>query len=198
MLTSVAQLSCYLLFFLRGVQVMASSSCPTGFAAISNSSDCYKFLSTPLTWFDAEKKCNTMGAHLVSINSSTKQINVLNELILANGYSSGSVWLGANDISSEGTWEWTDGALFSYNNSTWIDYDFSNCMALFIYDGSWYKYSCEVELPFVCQYSIADIGQVVSSPGRLYLRGNFYTFYLHISSSLSPLQDVSKWLHIFL
>ena len=70
------------------------------------------------------------GYHLVSVNSAAEesflhstfgpQIDIPQEVEIPRQY----VWIGYNDLVSEGDFEWTDGSLDSYNN--WAPFEPNN------------------------------------------------------------------------
>ena len=55
------------------------------------------------TWVDAENTCKALGGFLAEILTS-EQNSFLESIMFENNTS--SVWLGANDIISEGKWFW--------------------------------------------------------------------------------------------
>ena len=70
-----------------------------------------------------------------------------------------AMWIGANDVVVEGYYEWEDGSemLFRDNMNYWNGGLFGhteNCLALKLADRQWHDYSCDRELPFICQYPI--------------------------------------------
>ena len=70
-----------------------------------------------------------------------------------------AMWIGANDVVVEGYYEWEDGSemLFRDHMNYWNGGFFShreNCLALKLADRQWHDYSCDRELPFICQYPI--------------------------------------------
>jgi len=71
-------------------------------------SNCYKLIEEDLDWEGARAKCEESGAQLASIHSSAENNFVFN--MIGNGWS----WLGGNDI--DGTYMWTDGTAWSYDN----------------------------------------------------------------------------------
>ena len=71
----------------------------------------YYFYSTPTTWYCAKLVAEQLGGHLVTISSSAE--NNFVKGLCADG---SSIWMGATDKDSEGTWKWITGESFSYNN----------------------------------------------------------------------------------
>ncbi len=70
----------------------------------------YIFVETQCTWEEAKVKCEEMGGHLVTIQDADE-----NEFV--RGFVGvNSVWIGANDIDTEGTYVWITGEEFNYTN----------------------------------------------------------------------------------
>lgn len=68
----------------------------------------------------------------------------------------GSIWLGANDLAIQGTWQWqTSGRAVNYTKlnattaSVGVD---QNCMIMAGQKGNWFKYWCAYEQKYhVCE-----------------------------------------------
>ena len=73
----------------------------------------YALFSNADTWEDAEKYCESLGGHLVTINSKEE-----NDAVWAFARNSGyeSVFIGLSDAEEEGTWKWVTGEPFTYTN----------------------------------------------------------------------------------
>lgn len=69
--------------------------------------------SGPITWQQAEKRCEWKGGHLAVIESSTENF-LLYSAMKAKGYE--NAYFGFSDESSEGNWKWVDGTSTSYTN----------------------------------------------------------------------------------
>ncbi|XP_059205174.1 lactose-binding lectin l-2-like [Centropristis striata] len=70
---------------------------------------CYKYVSTQMTWADAELHCVSEGANLVSINS-LEEYNFINALIRNFDPADKLTWIGLSDTQKEGGWMWSDGS----------------------------------------------------------------------------------------
>jgi hypothetical protein len=68
----------------------------------------YKVFQENQTWTYANTECKKYGGELVSFTDNSERSWVYNNF----GY--GEWWIGLNDITSEGTWKWTDGTPYSY------------------------------------------------------------------------------------
>lgn len=69
--------------------------------------------SGPITWQQAERRCEWKGGHLAVIESSTENF-LLYSAMKAKGYE--NAYLGFSDESSEGNWKWVDGTSTAYTN----------------------------------------------------------------------------------
>ena len=69
--------------------------------------------SGPITWQQAERRCEWKGGHLAIIESSTENF-LLYSAMKAKGYE--NAYFGFSDESSEGNWKWVDGTSTSYTN----------------------------------------------------------------------------------
>lgn len=69
--------------------------------------------SGPITWQQAERRCEWKGGHLAVIESSTENF-LLYSAMKAKGYE--NAYFGFSDESSEGNWKWVDGTSTSYTN----------------------------------------------------------------------------------
>ncbi len=70
----------------------------------------YEALDTRLSWADAQAEAVLRGGHLVTITSAAEQA-----FVVAN-FGGVRRFIGLNDISTEGTFEWVTGETFSYSN----------------------------------------------------------------------------------
>ena len=67
-----------------------------------------------MTWKDALETCLHIKRDLISISSAMEDKSV-EEMMVKNGDLK-SIWIGLNDIKTEGNFEWTDGTKFNYAN----------------------------------------------------------------------------------
>jgi lectin-like protein len=68
-------------------------------------------LTQPGTWFQAEAEANSLGGHLVAINSAAEE----QELLTLFGGTE-PFWIGLTDQQVEGVFVWTDGEPLTYSN----------------------------------------------------------------------------------
>ena len=86
---------------------LETASCPEFWD--SYEAGCYKYVSSLLTWADAELHCQTMDAHLVSIHS-INEMNFIVTMIENRDPTKGAHWIGFNDEHKEDSWMWSDGS----------------------------------------------------------------------------------------
>jgi hypothetical protein len=68
------------------------------------------FLADYGTWFDGQATAELHGGNLVTINDQTEQQWLIDQ------YGTEQYWIGFNDISQEGVWEWASGEPATYTN----------------------------------------------------------------------------------
>jgi hypothetical protein len=97
------------------VECVGCSACPTG-----PSPDCLPFehdsrtyyrCTEPAEWADARTTCEDAGLQLARVNDQAE-----NDAL--EGVATEDTWLGANDITTEGSWRWTDGTAFWMGTTT--------------------------------------------------------------------------------
>lgn len=105
-----------------------------------------------VTWFVADEACQDFGAHLTSVQNAAEHNRIASELI-----SSDNTWLGLNDQVNEGTFVWSDGSEFVYEN--WNSGEPNNdggtehCAEFDRTSNSfrWNDNDCDLTRPFVCK-----------------------------------------------
>lgn len=111
--------ACHALILIVCWSVLAIS-CPSGW--LSYGFHCYLFTSgnstTGKTFSDAESDCVSNNSHLVDIHSFYENAFVVKTLPLyADSFSSGNwMWIGLNDIQTEGLYEYTDGGTVTFTS----------------------------------------------------------------------------------
>ncbi|KAL9950356.1 hypothetical protein ACROYT_G042843 [Oculina patagonica] len=67
----------------------------------------------------------------------------------------GGVWIGLNDVTSEGTFQWPDGSHVTYtkwsSNLPDKQNDYQDCVRMTGDNGAWDEFRCGEELPFICE-----------------------------------------------
>uniref|UniRef100_A0A8C6YM16 Brevican n=1 Tax=Naja naja TaxID=35670 RepID=A0A8C6YM16_NAJNA len=114
---------------------------------------CYKHFSARRSWEDAEMQCREHGGHLANILSPEEQS-------FLNSQYKEYQWIGLNDRTIEGDFQWSDGRPLLYEN--WHDgqpdshflYG-ENCVGLsWRKDGKWSDLPCGYHLPFTCKMGL--------------------------------------------
>ncbi|KAJ7369422.1 hypothetical protein OS493_039061 [Desmophyllum pertusum] len=78
----------------------------------------------------------------------------LEKLVIQNEPLDG-VWIGLNDVTTEGAFSWPDGSHVTYTK--WVSNqpdnqnDYQDCVEMTIDQGTWDDTSCGRQLPFVCE-----------------------------------------------
>ncbi|XP_072846444.2 CD209 antigen-like protein D [Pogona vitticeps] len=111
---------------------------------------CYYFSETAEKWTDAKKLCALSNSHLIIINSRKEQDFVIGNI------KSVSMWLGLNDVHTEGTWHWIDGSIPT--QTYWRVGEPNNdgdedCAALYN-NGKWNDISCDVQVHYGCEREV--------------------------------------------
>ncbi|KAK1172212.1 lectin-like [Acipenser oxyrinchus oxyrinchus] len=116
---------------------------------------CYQYVKDKKTWADAELYCLSIGGNLASVHS-VEENNFIQNLINKNDASDAFTWLGGSDCFREGSWYWTDGSKWDYNN--WKkgepnNLSIENCLITnFWVPGGWNDIACNNLYPSVCMY----------------------------------------------
>jgi hypothetical protein len=111
----------------------------------------YFYVTSAMNWTDAKNYCVSQGARLANINNSTQNTSLHSLLDVGS-----SAWVGANDISSEGTWLWHNGGALSYTN--WASGEPNNsggedCGLMYESTAQWNDAGCSSTYKFVCEYN---------------------------------------------
>ncbi|KAJ7991860.1 hypothetical protein DPEC_G00288240 [Dallia pectoralis] len=124
---------------------------------------CYFFSTDSLNWTQSRDHCVSMGGHLVIINSRKEQSFLMSW--------SEDLWIGLNDLKTEGQWFWVDNEPLGQNGMNfWIkwgktskepdnskakDSSGENCAAQHYYEqfSGWVDVSCGELHAFVCEVS---------------------------------------------
>uniref|UniRef100_A0A8P4KPE7 C-type lectin domain-containing protein n=1 Tax=Dicentrarchus labrax TaxID=13489 RepID=A0A8P4KPE7_DICLA len=93
--------------------VKRSTDCPNRWSLFNNR--CFHYIPRPMTWAQAEKNCQSMGANLASVQN-IQEYQEIQRLIRAASYQSKEAWLGGSDAQEERLWLWSDGSRFQYLN----------------------------------------------------------------------------------
>ncbi len=88
-----------------------TAACPC--TVVHRGTQPYLFCTTGTDWAGAQATCTSVGYHLADVTDSTEDAWLTTT---AAGFASTYWWMGANDISSEGTWTWESGEAWSYTH----------------------------------------------------------------------------------
>jgi len=134
---------------------------------------CYRVLTVPETWNNAQANCLSLGAQLVKIESAEENEFLTRTFLTAYAV---TYWIGLSDQVKEGEWIWTDGGPLG-NDTNWGGSNPNNsngnqhCGHIlkgsfrlgvryghFIlrytfrgYNGEWNDLECDVRLGYICE-----------------------------------------------
>lgn len=77
------------------------------------------YLTHPGTWTETQMKAQSMGGNLVTINDAAEDAFVRSNFATGPVNPGGIVWIGLNDVATEGTFVWANGSPVGYTN--WAD-----------------------------------------------------------------------------
>jgi hypothetical protein len=123
----------------------APPPCPAGYSrSRSGSISCYRFVTTPpLDWQNAERDCESDGAHLIVVNDSAE-----------DDFVPDYHWIGYSETVSEGTFLWVTGAgASSYEVWGGSDPDRSaDAWCVVQRPDDWHDDNCFETKSYVCEY----------------------------------------------
>ncbi|XP_075877945.1 macrophage mannose receptor 1-like [Nelusetta ayraudi] len=112
---------------------------------------CFHLNRAPQTWFNAQKECRKEEGDLVSIRNVEDQSFVISQL----GYAStDELWIGLNDIRTEGLFDWGDHSTVSYTSWTYgkptVSINTEDCVLITGENGNWQDRTCDERHGFIC------------------------------------------------
>ena len=117
--------------------------------------DCYTFYSSPKTWNEAEKTCQSRGGNLVSVKDSFEEAFLYNFISRKATF----FWNGLRTVDGTRIFHWSDNAPLYYSN--WKNFvevspGSPHCVAANTFEElQWSTRDCNARLPFVCKRSNA-------------------------------------------
>ncbi|KAM6957627.1 C-type mannose receptor 2 [Aplochiton taeniatus] len=139
-----------------------TGSCPSDWKSNSNLRHCYKVFHSPkledkLDWLQAHLLCQRHGANLLSISGPEEEHFVLQILHEAFGESEHHdqhwFWIGLNrrNPMDNGSWKWSDGLAYTYQNFGRYHYNIRQCAAADLGSMTWLAMHCDSVLDWICK-----------------------------------------------
>ncbi|RXG60816.1 Macrophage mannose receptor 1 [Armadillidium vulgare] len=114
--------------------------------------NCYKYISTPLNWQNAEDTCAKEGGHLVTIRNRKEMSYIWNQFSVMSNTS--EVWIGLkSSFFFIGRSQWSSGWPLFYTNWNPFRLYYRDSTSMSLSSGKWIPQKSYYELPFVCEYS---------------------------------------------
>ncbi|KAK0150213.1 Galactose-specific lectin nattectin [Merluccius polli] len=138
---------------------LQQGSCPEFW--YSHDGRCYKYVSSRMTWADAELHCLTLDANLVSIHNANENDFIVR---LIQDFNPGQElhWIGFTDALKEGHWMWTDGSQRDF--TAWNERQPDNvggiehCGHIYNTQSKWNDIPCNHVYQFVCKAHLVPVG----------------------------------------
>lgn len=111
----------------------------------------------------ASSPATTFTSHDIyeQIKKQLKRVSLHNVLFTSadpNNEPYGGVWIGLNDVVTEGSFHWSDGSQLTYSKWATGQPDnkngYQNCVEMVVHGGNWMDTSCGRQLPFICQKDV--------------------------------------------
>ena len=184
-----------------GPQYLATSSsapksvCAEGYSKSDSGKYCFKRVSTRKSWADAQKACRLDDASRVT-DLAVMGSKVDAEFLTGRKWT--GVWIGLNDISTEGSWRNVDGTKPEYTGWNRGEPNNANNEDCVHFHGTstWNDLQCGSKQPFVCGHRLGGIAgfspyqeeagtTCIQGRIRVNLNGRDYLFGAPSSSSSS-------------
>jgi len=137
---------------------LTEKPCLEGWSYYSPTDSCFKILTARFYWDEAKVACASLaqGSSLAKISTAEENYFVID--LMTKGNENFGFWMGANDISNEGSYVWLDGSKVSF--ADWNSGEPNNwrgnedCGHWKIPAGwKWNDASCKYRMSSVCQMS---------------------------------------------
>ncbi|XP_075785236.1 lectin-like isoform X1 [Pelodiscus sinensis] len=142
----------------QGNCLCARGFCDEGWVQYKDS--CYKAVMKGAKWTDAEMECQSQGkfAHLASIHSAEENDFIFLLMGKLQDYTKGQAyWIGGHDTFKEGSFVWTDGSEFDFQNYGPSQPSGENYLGSWsVQKGhiTWNDFVNDASFPFVCKYPL--------------------------------------------
>ncbi|XP_070539927.1 perlucin-like protein isoform X2 [Ptychodera flava] len=137
----------------RSTVSVSSSACnPHGWRCVPGKSCYFVYSGQHYSWSSAKQQCALKGAKLVTINDNFEDA-FIREIARLEGY----MWIGFNDITTEGYWRWDDGSQVTFFNwaqgrPSTSSSNTNDCAVLHRYsNGQWYDQNCNTAYGYICE-----------------------------------------------
>ncbi|XP_071027854.1 C-type mannose receptor 2-like [Oncorhynchus clarkii lewisi] len=140
-----------------------TGSCPNGWKTNDKLHHCYKVfdraqMDQKLSWLQAHLACQRHhGANLLSVSGPEEEHFILQILHEAFGESEDHeqhwFWIGLNrrNPMDNGSWKWSDGLAYTYQNFGRYYYNVHQCAAADLGSMTWLAMLCEAKLDWICK-----------------------------------------------
>uniref|UniRef100_A0AAX7VPN3 Mannose receptor, C type 1b n=1 Tax=Astatotilapia calliptera TaxID=8154 RepID=A0AAX7VPN3_ASTCA len=136
------------------IYLFFSSSVEQGFCSapwIPYNGHCFHLQRNAQTWSGAQKACRAEGGDLATVRNVEDQSFVISQL----GYAStDELWIGLNDIRTEGLFDWSDQSHVSFTSWEYgkpgLSTDGDDCVLIRGENGNWADRSCDEQHGFIC------------------------------------------------
>uniref|UniRef100_A0AC34G817 C-type lectin domain-containing protein n=1 Tax=Panagrolaimus sp. ES5 TaxID=591445 RepID=A0AC34G817_9BILA len=114
MLLKVLSLASFVIFTSGFKTAFDENPCPKGSVqGVGNPNECYKLISDAKDWYTADGICQDMKGHLISVHDAYSNTYFVG---MAGGGGYTDFWIGGNNNNLNGTWKWSDGSAFDYDD----------------------------------------------------------------------------------
>ncbi|KAK6180708.1 hypothetical protein SNE40_008709 [Patella caerulea] len=154
------------------IQTTTSSTpvCGTKWEWVPATQHCYRFSEDSLNWSDARLECRRDGGNLLSITSTSEQ-HYITDHIAARELS--YIWIGLNDMSRAGFWQWSDNSTLTSLN--WIKGEPDNsgeCVAIITTQPGWIDLPCHYQKKYICKKpgpsgTVSTLPVITTSPASV-------------------------------
>lgn len=185
-----------------------SGSCPSGWKSNSNLRYCYKVfhssqLEQKLGWLQAHLYCRRLGANLLSISGPEEEhfvMQILHEAFGSEDHEQHWFWIGLNrrNPMDNGSWKWSDGLAFTYQNFGRYYYNIRQCAAADLGTMTWLAMHCDSELDWICKIPRGSVekepetSEGTTSPEWIGFQEAEYKFFDH-RTTWDQAQRICSW-----